>query len=153
VQALKYGGDLVVARVLGEALAKEVAAEGVDVIIPMPLSAQRLRERGFNQALEIARFVSRATGIPIATDACRRVLDTAAQAALPWNARARNVRGAFICDADLRDRTVAIVDDVMTTGATLDELAKNIRHAGAREIRAWVVARALKQDQVFGVKL
>lgn len=151
VQALKYGGNLVVARLLGEALAAAVAAERADVIVPMPLSRGRLRERGFNQALEIARYVGRATGIPVAADACRRVVDTAAQASLPWKARARNVRGAFVCDADLRERTVAIVDDVMTTGATLNELARNVRRAGAREISAWVVARALRQERQSGV--
>ncbi|HEX6002505.1 MAG TPA: phosphoribosyltransferase family protein, partial [Burkholderiales bacterium] len=67
-------------------------------------------------------------------------------AALPWKARTANVRGAFACDADLDGRTVAIVDDVMTTGATLDELARCMRRAGAREIRAWVAARALRRD-------
>jgi len=144
VQSLKYGGNLVVARLAGEALAAAVATERVDLIVPMPLSTQRLRERGFNQALEIARYVGRARRIPVVRDACRRVVHTAAQAALPWKARARNVRGAFVCDADLHDRSVAVIDDVMTTGATLNELARNLRRAGAREIRAWVVARTLK---------
>ena len=72
VRALKYGGRLVIARLLGEALAQTVAAELADLIVPMPLSVQRLRERGFNQALEIARPVARATGIPLAPRACRR---------------------------------------------------------------------------------
>jgi ComF family protein len=147
VHALKYGGNLAVARILGEALGRTVASERVDLIVPMPLSMQRLRARGFNQAHEIARSVGRATGIPVAFDLCRKVIDTAAQAALPWKERARNVRGAFVCDADLNERSVAVVDDVMTTGATLDELAKNLRRAGAGEVRGWIVARALKQDQ------
>ena len=143
VQALKFG----------DALAEAVASEPAEVIVPMPLSVARLRERGFNQALEIARHVGRATGIPVAPEACRRVLDTAAQATLPWKARAANIRGAFVCDANLSGRRVAIVDDVMTTGATLDELAKNVRRAGAREIRAWVVARALRHGEPYSVKL
>jgi ComF family protein len=147
VHALKYGGNLAVARILGEALGRAVASEHVDLIVPMPLSVQRLRERGFNQAHEIARSVGRATRTPVAFDLCRRVIDTAAQAALPWKERARNVRGAFVCDGDLGEHSVAIVDDVMTTGATLDELAKNLKRAGAREVRGWIVARALKQDQ------
>ena len=153
VQALKYGANLAVAGVLGETLARAVAAERVDVIVPMPLSVQRLRARGFNQAHEIARSVARATGIPVAAEACRRVIDTAAQATLPWKERARNVRGAFVCDADLSGRSVAVVDDVMTTGATLDELAKSLKRAGAVEVRGWVVARALKHDQAFGAIL
>lgn len=153
VQSLKYGGNLAVARLLGQALAHTVIAERVDLIVPMPLSPARLRERGFNQALEIARYVARATAIPLEPEACRRVRDTVAQATLPWKERAGNVRGAFVCDADLTGRTVAIVDDVMTTGATLDELAKNLRRAGAREVRAWVVARALRHNVPFGAKL
>jgi ComF family protein len=147
VHALKYGGNLAVARILGEALGRTVASEHVDFIVPMPLSVQRLRARGFNQAHEIARSVGHATSIPLALDLCRRAIDTAAQAALPWKERARNVRGAFVCDADLSGHSVAVVDDVMTTGATLDELAKILRRAGAREVRGWIVARALKQDQ------
>ena len=146
IQSFKYGANLVVGRFLGEALAVAVAEERVDLVVPMPLSLARLRERGFNQAHEIARYVAAARSIPIGRAVCRRVLDTAAQAALPWKARTANVRGAFACDADLDGRTVAIVDDVMTTGATLDELARCMRRAGAREIRAWVAARALRRD-------
>lgn len=152
VHALKYGGQLAVAGILGRALGKAVASEHVDLIVPMPLSVHRLRARGFNQAYEIARSVARLTGIPIGAAICRRVIDTDPQAALPWKERAKNVRGAFVCDADLSGRKVAVIDDVMTTGATLDELAKNLRRAGALEVRGWVVARALKQDQGFGVE-
>lgn len=151
VHALKYGGKLAVAGLLGRALGNAVAKERVDLIVPMPISAQRLRARGFNQAHEIARSVGDATGIPVAAGICRKVRDTDPQAALPWKERARNVRGAFVCDADLNGRKVAVIDDVMTTGATLNELAKNLRRAGALEVRGWVVARALKQDQAFRV--
>ncbi|MBX9810854.1 MAG: ComF family protein [Burkholderiales bacterium] len=142
IQAFKYGGNLAVAAVLGEALGKAVA-EHADFIIPMPLSSQRLRERGFNQALEIARRVSGMTGIPVLSDACRKVTETRPQAALPWKEREKNVRGAFVCDADLDGRRIAVIDDVMTTGATLNELAKNLRRAGAAHISGWVVARTL----------
>lgn len=152
VHALKYGGNLAVAGVLGRSLCAAVAGESVDLIVPMPLSAQRLRDRGFNQAYEIARCVGRTSGIAVAAGICRRVIDTGPQAALPWKERARNVRGAFVCDADLCGRKVAVIDDVMTTGATLDELAKNLRRAGAIEVRGWVVARALKQDRGFKIK-
>jgi ComF family protein len=144
LHAFKYGGNLAIATILGDALGKE-AVERPDVIVPMPLSAGRLRERGFNQALEIARRVSRHTGVPVLPDACRKVVETQPQAALPWKERAKNVRGAFVCDADLRGRKVAVIDDVMTTGATLDELAKNLLRAGAAAVSGWVVARALKR--------
>lgn len=141
----KYAGNLVLAQLLGAALAAHTNRV-VDCIIPMPLSPARLRERGFNQAQEIARVVSRATGIKLAAEACRRVRDSAPQATLPWKERARNIRGAFVCDADLSGMRVAVIDDVLTTGATLNELARNLRKAGAIEIQGWVVARTLKQD-------
>jgi ComF family protein len=111
--------------------------------VPMPLARGRLAERGFNQALEIARVVATRTGIALLPHSCRKVVETPAQAMLPWKERARNVRRAFVCDADLQGRRIAVVDDVLTTGATLNELARVLRKAGAVEVRGWVVARAL----------
>ena len=152
IHALKYGANLVVARLLGEMLARTVAPETVDLVIPMPLSVQRLRERGFNQALEIARYVAPAAKAGrLCHDIVQRPVHTAAQASLPWKARARNVRGAFVCTEDLSGLRIAIVDDVVTTGATLNELAKTLRRAGAAEVRGWTVARALKQAQASAV--
>ena len=142
IQAYKYGGRLAYARLFGDALAA-VASHDVDLIIPMPLAPGRLAERGFNQALEVARVVSATTGIPLQPLACRKVLETPAQAALPWKERARNVRRAFVCDADLRGKRVAIVDDVLTTRTTLNELSRVIRRAGAVAIAGWIVARTL----------
>ncbi|HMJ48980.1 MAG TPA: phosphoribosyltransferase family protein, partial [Burkholderiales bacterium] len=114
-----------------------------DYLIPVPLTTARLRERGFNQALEIAKLVSQKWGVSLLADACYRILDRPPQAGLPWKERAKNVRGAFVCQAELRGKKVALLDDVMTTGATLDELAKVVRKKGATEISAWVVARTL----------
>ncbi|HKA42266.1 MAG TPA: ComF family protein [Burkholderiales bacterium] len=142
IHAYKYGGRLAHARILGTALAAVVEGDA-DVIVPMPLACGRLAERGFNQALEIARFVASIRDIPLLPRACRKVVETAPQAALPWKERAKNVRRAFACDADLRGQRVAVVDDVMTTGATLNELARVLRKAGAVEVLGWVVARTL----------
>ena len=142
IHAYKYGSRLALAQPLGEMLAQAVARD-VDAIVPMPLAPRRLAQRGFNQALELARVVARRTGIPLLPHACRKVVDTPSQAALPWAERAKNVRRAFVCDADLRGRRIAVIDDVLTTGATLNELARVMRRAGAREVRGWVVARAL----------
>lgn len=142
IQRFKYGGSLALAPLLGGVLGSAVA-EPADLIIPMPLSSQRLRERGFNQALEIARGVGRMTGIPVVADACRKIMETRPQAALPWKERTKNIRGAFVCDADLSGKRVAVIDDVMTSGATVNELARNLRRAGAAHISAWVVARTL----------
>ena len=142
IHAFKYGRRLALARVLGGLLARAVDRD-VDAIVPMPLARGRLAERGFNQALEIARVVAAGTGVRWLPDACRKVADTSPQATLPWKERARNVRRAFVCDADLDGMRVAVVDDVLTTGATLNELARVLRKAGATEVRGWVVARTL----------
>lgn len=142
IHQYKYAGNLALAQLLAQALNERLDG-GVDLIIPMPLAPARLRDRGFNQALEIARVVSRLTGVPLAANGCRRVRDTVPQAALPWKERAKNIRGAFVCDADLNGLRVAVIDDVMTTGATLNELARNLRKAGAAGIQGWMVARAL----------
>lgn len=144
VQSLKYQGNLPVARLFGAALAPRVAGRTVDFIVPMPLARERLRERGFNQALEIARAtVGRST---LDTVVIRRVRDTASQADLPFDARARNVQGAFACTAALHGRRVAVIDDVMTTGATLTEMAATFKRAGAAWVENWVIARTLPRD-------
>ena len=144
IQALKYGENLAVVAVLAQALAARITAiPAPDLIAPMPLSRERLRERGFNQALEIAKHLSRATGAPLAADLCRRVRNTPPQAGLPLKARVKNMRGAFSCDADLAGKSIAVVDDVLTSGATLNELAKTLRRRGAARISGWVVARTL----------
>jgi ComF family protein len=143
IRAFKYGGRLALARALGAALAEAVAQEPADAIVPMPLAARRLAERGFNQAQELARAVAARTGIALLPQACRKVADTVPQAALPWSERAKNVRRAFVCDADLAGMRIAVVDDVLTTGATLNELARVLRRAGAISVQGWVLARVL----------
>ena len=143
VQSLKFRGELALAPFLGNLMLERISSRDVDCLIPVPLSLPRLRGRGYNQALEIARHVARATGIRLLPHACRKVLETAPQAELPWKERAKNVRRAFVCDADLRGQRVAVVDDVLTTGATLNELARVLHKAGAVEVAAWVVARTL----------
>jgi ComF family protein len=146
VQSLKYGGNLAAVSVLAQPLLERVAAgPRPDLLIPMPLFPTRLRERGFNQSLELARPLARAFDIPLAADAAERIRDTAPQASLPLKERRSNIKGAFGCNADLSGKSVAIVDDVMTSGTTLDELARTLRRRGAARVSAWVVARALMQ--------
>jgi ComF family protein len=142
IHALKYRNRLALARVLGELLAQSVTFDA-DLIVPMPLAPARLAGRGFNQAQEMARVIAAQSGIPLLPHACRKVVDTPPQAALPWKERAKNVRRVFVCDADLQGKRVAVVDDVLTTGATLNELARVLRRAGAASVRGWVVARTL----------
>jgi ComF family protein len=112
-----------------------------DLLLPMPLHPARLRERGFNQAAEIARPLARRLGCPVALTTLVRDVDTAPQVGLPWHARAANVRGAFRCEEDLRGLRVAVVDDVLTTGATLHEVARCLKGRGAGWVENWVVAR------------
>lgn len=143
VQQLKYGSELALAGFLARQLAQEVVSHPPpDLILPMPLHPRRLGERGFNQAVELGRQLSARLGIPMRLEACRRVRDTPAQAGLDLEARRRNLRGAFHC-TDLKGLRVALLDDVMTTGASLDELAKAAIDAGAAGVQAWVVARTL----------
>ena len=142
VQALKFRGELSLAPLLGALLGAQVARAGpVALVLPVPLSSARLRERGFNQSLEIARVAAACVQARLAPRACERLRDTPAQSGLPWAARARNVRGAFACAMDLAGLSVAVVDDVMTTGATLEELARVLKQAGAARVVNWVVAR------------
>jgi ComF family protein len=144
VQRLKYAADLACARPLAAALADTIEHEPYpDLVIAMPIARQRLAERGFNQAAEIARLACREFGLTPRTGLVRRQRAATPQASLPWKERARNVRGVFACDADLSGMSVAVVDDVMTTGATLDELAGALRHAGAKTVTGWIAARTV----------
>lgn len=143
VQALKYAHRLAVADHFGSILAGLAVHAEADLIAPLPLHDERLRERGFNQALELARPVARATGLPLETEVVQRIRATPAQAGLPWKERIGNVRGAFHCTRDLSGRRVLLVDDVMTTGATLDECARTLKLHGAEKVTLLVVARTL----------
>jgi len=143
VQQLKFAHRLAIADFFGAALL-ESGLPAADLILPVPLSPQRLRSRGFNQAAEIARVLGRAQGIPIGLTHCRRTLETPPQSSLPWKERRKNVRGAFECLADLSGMTVMLIDDVMTTGATLGELARVLKDHGASKVINAVAARAVK---------
>jgi ComF family protein len=114
-----------------------------DVVIPVPLHPKRLKHRGFNQALEIARSLAYYIDTPFQAGGVWRVRDTRPQTELPYEERAKNARGAFACALDLSGKTVAVLDDVMTTGATLNELARILKQAGARRIENVVVARTV----------
>lgn len=146
MQAFKYGGRLALAEPLAHALARALRAHDVampDRLIAMPLSLRRQRARGFNQAHEIARCLSALVRVRVAGE-LMRVRDTPPQAGLALRERTRNVRGAFVAGDGLRGQRVAIIDDVMTTGATLHAAASAARNAGAVRVEAWVVARTAR---------
>jgi ComF family protein len=140
VQALKFRGELALAGLLSSHLARRI--DHADLVMPVPLSKRRLRERGYNQAAEIARRLSRRLELEL----CERVEDGRPQVELPLAQRRKNVRGAFRVRRALDGASVAVVDDVMTSGATLDEIARVLKAAGASRVVNWVVARTPPHD-------
>lgn len=147
IQSLKYNARLPVAVLLAELLLERQRKTGTplpDAFIPMPLHPARLATRGYNQAVEIARHVARTLQRPMLTTTAVRLRNTPPQADLPLERRRANLRGAFACDdenGDIAGLSVAIIDDVMTTGASLNELARVLRSAGAARVENWVAAR------------
>ena len=145
VRRVKFHSALVEAHILGSLLATAVEAEYAQAalplaIVPVPLSWRRLAGRGHNQATLIARPVARRLDLPIAHELCRRIRHTPPQTGLSRTARQRNLAGAFEVRGRPPER-IALVDDVMTTGATLRALTRTLRRAGAHEVHLWVVAR------------
>ena len=144
LQRYKYSGFLAVAHLMGELFARKLESQPLpDIILPMPLHASRLMERGFNQAVEIGRILARRLGAPLETGLAKRTRATPPQANLAFKERHRNVRGVFACAPRLAGKRVALLDDVMTTGASLNALAEAAKQAGAERVECWVVARTL----------
>jgi ComF family protein len=142
MQRFKFAGDLAAGRWLAEQLAEDVAASPrPDFIVSPPSTRERLATRGFDPARVIARHVARRVGARLDTRVLRRRRETAHQPGLGREARQRNLREAFECRVPLPGAHVAIVDDVMTTGATAEAVARALRCAGAARIEVWVVAR------------
>lgn len=144
VQQMKFGGRLAAARLLGGLLLDALREHGEpwpDRLVPVPLHTARLRERGYNQALELARPLAAGLGLPLAHGALRRVRATAAQTGLGARQRQRNLEAAFVA-ARLTGLRIALIDDVMTTGSTLKACTRALLAAGAREVEVWVLARA-----------
>ena len=142
IQAYKYSGRLAAGTALASLLAGRVLRRP-DLIVPIPLTAQRLRERGFNQALELARVLGLHMGVPVHAQLCVKTRDTLPQTRLPWKERRKNIRGAFVVEGGVAGCHVAVVDDVLTTGATLSELARNLKRAGAATVTGYVIARTV----------
>jgi ComF family protein len=151
IQRYKYGDALSLSHAFGQLISEKIDLIGntnnVDLIIPMPMHPARLKQRGFNQALEIAKITDRVlnknTKAKLDYKSVTRQTLTPPQASLPLKDRVKNIKGAFKVNANLSGKRIAIVDDVMTTGASLNELAKTLKQAGATHVECWVIARTL----------
>jgi ComF family protein len=146
VLALKGRAQLHLAPAFAAELARRLRGRGVwHAVVPLPLAFEQLRERGYNQALELARPLARSLGVALAADALLRTRSTAPQHLLARDERKRNVRGAFAATATARERLasrhVLLVDDVMTSGATLDAASAALKAAGVAQVTVAVVAR------------
>jgi ComF family protein len=149
VRRLKYSGEVVNGRVLAEVFVRAVASNRIrqwpQLLLPVPLGDARFRRRGYNQALELATHVSRRLQIPLDSGTLIRTRETLEQAGLDRRARRKNLRGAFAIRRELNARHVAIMDDVVTTGSTANEIARVLKRAGVETIEVWAIARAGRQ--------
>lgn len=142
IAALKFGGRIDLAEVFARLLARRDPTPPVgELIVAVPLSFERESERGFNQSLEIARRYAKLTSTTLVERALSRLRHTAPQQSLAREERQRNVRGAFGVDVPVRGRCIVVIDDVMTTGSTLGEVAQVLKRAGAARVVNRVVAR------------
>jgi ComF family protein len=144
ISNLKFGANYKNARLLGMLLAEYLShtAELPDLILPVPLHKTRYRSRSFNQAIEIARTVSRELVIPLDLTSCRRQRDTPHQTELSAKQRRKNINKAFSLIKPINAEHIAILDDVMTTGSTAHELAALLKKSGVIKVDIWVCARA-----------
>jgi ComF family protein len=145
IGGLKFNGKLQHGRMLATLLLEHLLRSNREqlpqLLIPVPLHRKRLQERGFNQAVELARPLSRQLDIPLDFSSCRRVRDTRSQSELHVRERQRNVRGAFKLSGKIEADHVALLDDVVTTGSTVTALAKVLRRTGVGRVDVWALAR------------
>jgi ComF family protein len=145
ITGLKFNARLAHARLLGtllrDALLRDPPSRP-ECLLPVPLHPLRIRQRGFNQALEIARPVSQGLSLPVLTRGISRCRPTLPQTELDADLRRKNMRGAFRIDGELGAHHIAIIDDVITTASTVDELARVLKKAGAITVQVWATARA-----------
>lgn len=153
VHAFKYGGNLTLGERLGRLMADRdyplFRIEDYELIVPVPLHPRRLRQRGFNQSVLLAREVSRRRGVPMDFQALRRIVDTDSQAGLKRGERQSNMKKAFSVPdpGRIRGRRILLVDDVHTTGSTLGECAGTLLKGGAEAVGALTLARAVQEPQ------
>jgi ComF family protein len=142
VPRLKFHQDLAAGRLLAEIFCRHMQDGDLpDALVPVPLHQVRLRKRGFDQALELAKMIARHKAIPLRTNLLARTRDTAAQSYLDASQRQNNLKNAFVVTRYSIPEHVALVDDVMTTGTTVRECTKVLLKAGVKRVDIWVMAR------------
>ncbi len=142
IQQLKFHRKLTVGRLLGELLAGEISpGSRPDLLVPVPLHPRQLRGRGFNHSSEITLFLSRARGIPWSPWQLKKTRETRSQHSLSRKKRQDNLRGCFAFDNSGGHHYVAVIDDIVTTGATAREVSLALKQAGVEQVEVWAIAR------------
>jgi len=148
IHAIKFRGKLAITRLLGELMAQQISHtlsgfdDLPDGLLPVPLHSTRQRERGYNQALELARPISEQLQIPIFNNLAQRIKATPPQSSLSLRQRKQNLQSAFVIQHSVDSQHIAIIDDVMTSGSTVNALAKKLKRSGARRVSVWCLCRA-----------
>lgn len=147
IWALKFNKQIPLANFFAKHLAQLIQQSLLEtmcqpiLLLPIPLSKERMQQRGYNQAWEITRRISRLCRLPADPTGLIKIRNTDVQTALDINARQRNLRGSFVAQASVKGQHILLIDDVMTSGITLNEAARTLRRAGALSIRNYVVMR------------
>ena len=141
---LKFHDKLSVSRLFGQCLvsAAEQSQDKPDCLLPVPLFEKRLKQRGFNQSIEVCRALEKSWNIPLETKAVKRVRETQSQTGLNAKQRRKNIKSAFEVQGEIHQQHIAIVDDVVTTGSTANELARVLKRHGVKRVSVYSIARA-----------
>ena len=142
----KFNQQLYIGQALLTHIHTAYSSSSIEALIPVPLHQSRLLERGFNQSEELARILSRLLDIPLDRQSLQRIRPTLPQSGLSLSKRHKNLLQAFRYDPHRDYRRVAIIDDVITTGSTMEEICKRLHQAGVRHVEVWSLCRALKHD-------
>jgi len=142
--ALKYHQQLSFARTAAGLIADMVSESDrprPDLLVGVPMTHRAVRKRGLNQAVFLARLIGRQLGIPAKSTLIKKLRETDRQSTLNASQRQRNLKGAFHCKGSLKGKHIALVDDILTTGATANEISRVLKAAGANRVDIWVCAR------------
>lgn len=147
ISLLKFNQKIIYSRILAKLMIKRLEQIHQqfllpELIIPIPLHVKRLRERGFNQALEIAKPIGKYFNIPVDFTTCHRIKETEPQSLLPAKKRRNNIKNVFVVKKNLLAKHVAVIDDVVTTGNTIDEFSKVLKNEGIEKIQIWSCAHS-----------